>query len=88
VAIAAKYFAMAWEFQNGKFYSPMYQHWDQGPKLGSDMLQHTDQTQFEAYSTTLIRTNLGHILCHDGMWPFLPNISSGPGNFKMFDSFR
>jgi hypothetical protein len=64
VAVPAKYFAMAWEFRNGQF----LQHCDKGPKLGSDMLHHTDLTQF-------------------GMWPSLPNIWPGSGNFEMVDPF-
>jgi hypothetical protein len=74
---------MAWQFQDGRFLSLRFQHWDEIHKLGLDILHHTDLTEFG----DPIRPNLGHTLCRDGMWPFLRNILPEPGNFPMVDSF-
>jgi hypothetical protein len=49
VAIPAKYFGRAWQFQNGQFLLPRLQHWDHGLKLRSEMLHHTDLIQFDGH---------------------------------------
>jgi hypothetical protein len=49
LSILAKYLAGAWQFGNGQFLAPRLQHLDHGLKLESDMLHHTDLTQFGSH---------------------------------------